>query len=687
MAQPVPLRKALTIVLLSLVGAIAPILLVSNFLYPAAKLLLSRGPGGLLNLLTTSLVVLVFWLFSLVLLVRRFHQPIVQLLFYHSQVLAITMVYPLSTPFPWPPNPPGLLSLSIVGFYFLGPLTFHLNSTFPVRLGSPAQRRFVLAAAYSLALVAIWTWLSGNPLLKQAGEFYTIGLLQASILAMIYAYLFRATPGERRRMRVIWFGTIIAIFGTNILFFIPGLYGWPVLMPAWVAGLLLLLVPASYIYTITRENLFGIDRFLNRSLVYFLLVVGIAALYFFLLTLLYSLFRLEPLLQALISSGLTVLIAFNFHWLYGWVQRLVDRAFYGKRYDYAGVVDQISSALSQCVNRQSATNVLACQTAELMNLQEGELVFGESAPAVRPPPALRFDFNLEGGQRAFWWVAGRLDGEGFSSEDQHILKTLAQQAEITLNNIVLVEAFRRQIEEIRSSREALAATQRQMMRSREDERARLARDLHDGPIQSLVGLNVQLGMLVSTWSESTAAVTYPKTRPPGDSLLQALSEMREEVRVLLSELRRVSVELRPPMLDMIGLGAAVRDLAQEWAQHHPLALVLDLPPDANLHGLPDETAVNLYRIVQEALMNISRHAAAKNVMIAIHGDASCLEMMIADDGCGFEVGRVLAQSPADGHFGLAGMQERAELIGADLQILSGPGRGVRLCLEWPQTGT
>jgi signal transduction histidine kinase len=684
MARPAPQRRVLSIVCLSLMGAIAPLLLVSNFLHPVAKLLLSSGPSGPVNLLTTSLVVLVFWLFSLVLLVRRFHQPVIQLLFYHSQVLAITMVYPLSTPFPWPPNPPGLLYLSIVGFYFLGPLTFHLNSTFPVQLGSPAQRRFFLTATYVLALVAIWTWRSGNLLLKKAGEIYTIGLLLASILAMIYAYLSHATPAERRRMRVIWFGTITAIFSTNIMFFIPGLFGWPILMPVWVAGLLLLLVPASYIYTITRQNLFGIDRFLNRSLVYFLLVVGIAAVYFFLLTRLYSLFHLEPMLQALISAGLTVLIAFNFHWLYAWIQRLVDRAFYGRRYDYAEVVDQVSSVLSQCHDRQSAAEALAHQTAELMNLKEGKLFLGDPTTGDRPTAALRFDFNLEGGHHAIWWVAGRLDGEVFSSEDRRILNTLARQAEITLNNIVLVEGFRRQIEEIRLSREALADMQRQMMRSREDERARLARDLHDGPIQSLVGLNVQLGMLVSTLSESAAATTYHKTPPQGDSLPRALSEMREDIRVLLSGLRRVCVELRPPMLDMVGLGAAVRGLAQEWAQHHPVALVLDLPPDADLHGLPDETAVNLYRIVQEALKNISLHAAAKNVSIAIRGDASCLELRIVDDGCGFEVDRVLAQAPGKGHFGLAGMQERSELIGAELRIRSAPGSGSSLNLFWPK---
>ena len=92
---------------------------------------------------------------------------------------------------------------------------------------------------------------------------------------------------------------------------------------------------------------------------------------------------------------------------------------------------------------------------------------------------------------------------------------------------------------------------------------------------------------------------------------EALQGIRVEVRGLLNELRQVCTELRPPMLDTLGLGAALRALAEDWSGQHGVALQLDLPPDATLRSLPEEVALNLYRVAQEALSNVARHAEAQ----------------------------------------------------------------------------
>ena len=293
------------------------------------------------------------------------------------------------------------------------------------------------------------------------------------------------------------------------------------------------------------------------------------------------------------------------------------------------------------------------------------------------------------------------------------MTTLAREAEIALGNVLLVETLRGQLDEIRASQTSLAQMQRQLLRSREEERARLARDLHDGPIQALVGLNLQLGLALAgdrgqeagdrgqtiedqtktggaahSGIEALAGSVVRRKQPAkasrpaddlnsygGTALTEGLTAMRGEVRELLAELRQVCAELRPPMLDTFGLGAALAALAEEWSATSGVAVRLDLPADGSLRALPGEAAVNLYRIVQEALTNVARHAQASAVTIQAAWDDARLQLIVQDDGRGFIVPAALHELASQGHFGLAGMAERAELIGATLTVETAPRQG------------
>lgn len=163
--------------------------------------------------------------------------------------------------------------------------------------------------------------------------------------------------------------------------------------------------------------------------------------------------------------------------------------------------------------------------------------------------------------------------------------------------------------------------------------------------------------------------------------------MRGEVRGLLDELRGVCSELRPPMLDTLGLAAALRSLAEEWSAQTGLPVHLDLPPQSNLPVLPAEVAVNLYRVAQEALSNIAHHAQARRVDLQLEGEKGGLALSIADDGRGFVLPRDINALAARGHFGLVGLQERVNLIGGNLLVESAPGRGTRIRVEWRPPGT
>jgi len=320
-----------------------------------------------------------------------------------------------------------------------------------------------------------------------------------------------------------------------------------------------------------------------------------------------------------------------------------------------------------------------------MHLQEGILSLGEQStkePETLKGSFIKFSFTLPGNLQATWWVARHTNGEDFSAEDRRILKTLAFQAEVALNNIVLVEVLSSQLDNIRTSRESLAAMQRQLLRSREDERSRLARDLHDGPLQTLADLNIQLGILLSNQGPTQDGKDQTIHTMNSLPLVKSLDDMRGEVRGMLEELRQVCAELRPPMLDMLGLGAAIRALADEWTGQYGIPIRMNLPGDAGLRALPDEVAVNLYRVVQEALANVARHAAARTVTISFTFDSGDLSLEIRDDGCGFDLESTLSDSTQHGHFGLAGIRERVDLIGGECTIHSLPGQGTTISIDW-----
>lgn len=614
---------------------------------------------NLLPLISAVVVVLTFWGAGTLLLLRRFQQKEVRLFFLLAQTIAMALLPPLAHP--WF-IPRWMVTLSLTCFYLAAPLLLHYYLTFPVVLGTPRQRRRGLGLLYGLALVAVAGGLSRTVLGWHLSAFYTTLEFAVAITVLVYVYLRRATPDGRRRLRLVVLGTVLAAIPPILFYFLPSIIGTPPLMPEWLVSLFLLLVPSSYLYAIVRHNLFGIDHLLNRALVYVLLSLGIFAIFLGPLLLLYRLLPGDVLLQTMVVAALTLLVGLTFDRTRAQVQHLVDKIFYGGWYDYPGVVETVSSALARCLEPEQLASVLTRQVPDLMQLHPGQLWIGEpnQSPNLQSPISdLQFPLTFQGQVRGLWTVGQRRDGDDFSAADRRILETLARQAEVALGNVLLVEILRRQLDEIR-------AMQRQLLRSREEERARLARDLHDRPIQALVGLNMQLGLFLAELDELATRPTPP---------VEALKDMRAQVRQLLGDLRQVCIELRPPMLDALGLGAALRALAQDWSAQSGVEMRLELPPDATLRPLPDEVAVNLYRVVQEALSNVTRHAEARQVTTQLAWEDSCLILTVHDDGRGFVVPAAFQGLAAQGHFGLVSMQERVELIGGTLTVESAPGQG------------
>ena len=224
----------------------------------------------------------------------------------------------------------------------------------------------------------------------------------------------------------------------------------------------------------------------------------------------------------------------------------------------------------------------------------------------------------------------------------------AQRAELAQKNAQLVH---------------YAATLEQLTITRE--RNRLARDLHDTLAHTLSALNVQLNALDVLWESSPEAAR------------QKLQQIQELTRTGLNESRRALQALRASPIDELGLGLALQRAAQTAAERAGAELTLTLPP--TLNGIPPDIEQHLYRIAEEALNNVVRHARAQHLTLALQQTGAALTLTIRDDGSGFDS----SQKPPNGHYGIAGMKERAGLINGALQVESQPGKGATVRLTVP----
>jgi len=209
----------------------------------------------------------------------------------------------------------------------------------------------------------------------------------------------------------------------------------------------------------------------------------------------------------------------------------------------------------------------------------------------------------------------------------------------------------------------------QVTRAQEEERKRISHELHDETIQALVVLSRQLEALASS-SEGL----------PEQSHLR-LEELRQKTNNIMQGVRRLSQDLRPAALDRLGLLAALERLAAEVMEYSGIATKVNIL--GNERRLGEEIELVLFRIVQEALRNVVRHSQATSAEITVEFEQSKTRIAVSDNGKGFSLPQTIGGLAKNGKLGLAGMQERAQLIGATLTIESQPGKGCAITAELP----
>jgi two-component system NarL family sensor kinase len=222
------------------------------------------------------------------------------------------------------------------------------------------------------------------------------------------------------------------------------------------------------------------------------------------------------------------------------------------------------------------------------------------------------------------------------------------------------------VSESRSADAKLKRLAQQVVESQEYERARLSRELHDGISQMMVSVKLLLESALTRLERADA----PARRVPAAeaALATGLARLSDTLR----EVRRISHALRPAMLDDLGLAAALEQLTRELGDETGIAIGFSRVGHAGAAELPDNVNTALFRIAQEALNNIVRHARATRADLTLDVTADAVTLTIADNGCGFDVER--AQADAGGGIGLRNMRERLDTLRGALSMSSQPGR-------------
>ncbi len=492
-------------------------------------------------------------------------------------------------------------------------------------------------------------------------ETLSIPFLVATLLAPVAALFvrFRRARGEERQ-QIKW----VAFAATILPAAIVAVTVWPDLDPT-VAGRALFLIaflaiPAAIGIAILKHRLYDIDLIINRTLVFGALTASVVVLYVLVVGYLGAIFRVED--NLLVSLTATALVAVIFAPLRERLQKAVNRLMYGERNDPYAVLSRLGHRVEATFAPDAVLPAIVETVAQALKLpyaavtlkqKEGFQITAEHGTPAGEPVVLPLVYGSETvGQLV---LAPRAPNEAFTKSDLRLLEDLARQVGVAVHAVRLTADLQR-------SRERLVT-------AREEERRRLRRDLHDGVGPQLAALMLKLETARSKLAHDPAA----------DPLLVDLAE---RIRDVVADVRRAVYDLRPPALDELGLVPALREGAEQYG-HNGLRISVDVPEDG-LPPLPAAVEVAVYRISQEAMTNVARHAEARNcaVRIALNEPAGTLRLEVSDDGRGLEG----AVEKAKG-VGLASMRERAEELGGTFAVESTPAGGARVSAWLPYSSS
>ena len=535
-----------------------------------------------------------------------------------------------------------------------------------------------------------------------------LGIWSSGLFAQIYRYRHVSDTVQRQQTKWVVFGTVATVFGIVGLV-LPGVVSPPLtslgspyaLTLAAVGSVPLLFIPLTIGIAILRHHLWDIDVIINRTLVYGALTASIVGIYILIVGYLGAVFRTNGNLA--ISLIAATLVAVFFQPLRERLQRSVNLLMYGERDEPYAVLSRLGRRLEGTLVPEAVLPAIVENVARALRLPHAAiwLVDGDalhlgaahhheppetavrdtgaveklrSAPdGLRPANlgasgeygmvlarsgvALVLPMIHQGELVGALSLAPRSPGEGFSRADRLLLRDLATQAGAAAHAVRLTVALRSSLEDLRRSRERLVASQ-------EEERRRIQRDLHDGLGPVLASMRLRLEACLDAAQDGEGLVA-------GD-----LERLYELVGQATADIRRIVYDLRPPALDQFGLVSAIRQHCERFSRESGIEVSFEAEEG---FSFPAAAEVTLLRIVQEALLNVEKHAHAARADVRLWQRDGWLTLRIRDDGVGFGAN---GRGDREGT-GFSSMRERAELLGGTLRMDGNPSAGTEVEVRLP----
>lgn len=584
----------------------------------------------------------------------------------------------------WPSSAPLFSLLDQIGWVLLPPL-FLL--TFPDGRFVPPWSRWMylsfLGAGGSGALLSRLSPHAGQ--LETAGTYLWLSIHLAAIGSQVYRY--RRVSGPHERQQTKWFvaglaGTLGLLASSALIQIVIHELGpnpeSARLISAFaeraIVTLAFLLIPVTLGFSIMRYRLWDIDLIANRALLYTALSAFVIVLYVLVVGILGAVFHSQQnLLFSILATGL---IAVLFHPMRVRLQKAFNRILYGQRDEPAAVMAALGKRLESLppigAILETIVEALRLPYAALgvtdrdvggleIIAERGQAPVGSRAAldgAFRvPPPFESLPLSYQGGPIGTLIIARRDQREELSSDERRLLEAIAYQAAVVIEALQLSDNLQR-------ARRSLVAT-------REEERRRLRRDLHDGLGPAMAAQLLNLGSARALLEADPAAADA------------VLADMEHQTEASMSEVRRLVYGLRPPELDQQGLLGAIGASISEYEQasDHPSGqddqapLKIELQAPDRLPELPAAVEIAAYRIVREALLNVVRHARATSCVVRLES-ASALLLEITDDGIGCP-----ARSTTG--VGMTSMRERAVELGGEFEVGTRPSGGTQVTAVLP----
>jgi signal transduction histidine kinase len=536
-----------------------------------------------------------------------------------------------------------------------------------------------------------WSWLIVLLWIGQFGFYFATNFVPvpANFLLLVVLVTFGSTLGMQvyryvrlydaaQRQQVKWFmfafsiGLALWIVGNGVL---GGLVAplnapdsWFQLLTGTFTVFLFVPIPLAIGVAIFRHHLWDIDLIINRTLVYGALTLSVIGLYVLVVVGLGTLIQVQG--NVFLSLLATGLIAVLFQPLRLRLQRGVNRLMYGERDDPYAVLARLGNRLEATLVPEKVLPTIVETIAQALKLPYVAIALlpdqaaltgtGAEVPDIvassgtPTPDPVRVPLVYQAETVGYLLLAARA-GDTFSNADQHLLADLARQAGVAVYAVRLTTHLQHLTTSLQQAREHLVNT-------REEERRRLRRDLHDGLGPTLASLTFKVDAARNLLAQDTEKA---------DRLLDSVRQQAQEAII---DIRRLVYNLRPPALDELGLLSALHEQAAHY-QHQGLKVDVDTPEA--LPSLPAAVEVAAYRIAQEALTNVAQHAGAQRCLLLLSIDAEALQLDISDDGQGIPVGHHIG-------VGLHTMHERASELGGSCTITPGSSGGTTIRVRLPR---